>query len=78
MLATETIQESDLKFRTSIPEQAATKQNEPLIPPSASYAIPRANVAATREAPNGTEKDQYGYRNRKKTVSFVSPDMDIR
>jgi len=68
--------EHNLKHRTSIPEKPITEQVKPLVPESEvdengkldNYAVPRANVAATREAPNGTEKDKYNYQNRKKTV----------
>ena len=68
--------EHELKHRTSIPEKPITEEREPLVPAYddekngvlSNYAVPRANVAATREAPNGTEKDQYNYGNRKKTV----------
>ncbi len=70
--------EHELKHRTSIPEQPITERNKPLAPESEvdekgkvnNYAVPRANVAATREAPNGTEKDKYNYHNRKKTVGW--------
>lgn len=77
MSSTATVQsEHELKHRTSIPEQPITERNKPLVPESEvdengkvdNYAVPRANVAATREAPNGTEKDKYNYHNRKKTV----------
>jgi len=78
MSSTATVQsDHELKHRTSIPEQPITERNKPLAPESEvdengkvnNYAVPRANVAATREAPNGTEKDRYNYHNRNKTVS---------
>lgn len=81
MSSTATVQsEHELKHRTSIPEQPITERNKPLVPESEvdengkvdNYAVPRANVAATREAPNGTEKDKYNYHNRKKTVSHYT------
>lgn len=37
----------------------------------ANYAIPRANVAATREAPIGTTKDQHNVKHRKQTVYLL-------
>lgn len=71
---------TDVKHRTSIPEKPITEERTPLIPTNgsdkhglaANYAVPRANIAATKDAPNGTVKDQYGYRNRKKTVGFTT------
>lgn len=70
---------TDVKHRTSIPEKAITEERAPLVPTDSSdkyglasnYAVPRANIAATKDAPNGTVKDQYGYRNRKKTVGLI-------
>lgn len=78
MSSTATIKvKSDAKRRTSIQDKPITE--EPLIPASdgdtsgfpLNYAVPRANVATTMDAPDGTVKDKYGYRNRKKTVSWL-------
>lgn len=68
---------TEVKHRPSISEKPITEERAPLVPttdsdnkngPPSNYAVPRANVAATIDAPNGTTKDKYGYRNRKKTV----------
>lgn len=78
MSSTMTVEsKTEVKQQPSIPENPITEERVPLTAaydgdkkhnlPS-NYAVPRANVAATMDAPNGTTKDQYGYRNRKKTV----------
>lgn len=68
---------TEVVHRPSIPEKPITEKRQPVVPtidgegkngPVSNYASPRANVAATIDAPTGTTKDQYGYRNRKKTV----------
>lgn len=71
---------AEVIHRPSIPEKPITEERQPLVPtvdsekkqgPVSNYAVPRANVAATIDAPNGTTKDQYDYRNRKKTVCDI-------
>lgn len=49
---------------TAVPTQDEKREQIDL------QAQPRANVAATREAPAATTKDKYGYISRKKTVSY--------
>lgn len=65
------------KQRTATSEKSATlKQKHTAVPTQDEkrelvdmQSVPRANVAAAREAPAATTKDKYGYIDRKKTVS---------
>jgi len=66
-----------LKHRTAIPEKPITMQYKDFPNEENSLhnnAVPRATIAATTEAPNGTQQDGWAEKenNRKRTVSQVS------
>ncbi|KAJ5040456.1 uncharacterized protein L3040_006112 [Drepanopeziza brunnea f. sp. 'multigermtubi'] len=73
-------------FDISIPEVPVTQQRRPFVPSKENQQLkdpgtPRANIAASLEEPNGTQKGDYARRYRRKTVlqqhlTYFDPDSD--